>query len=324
MKLALLGTGKIVQELLPVLKRLDIHPQALLATRRSEERAKTLQMKYAIPELCYNYGDLLGGGADTIYIGLPNALHFDFAQRALLSGKHVIVEKPMVTHPEELSRLRMLAKERNLILAEAMPLHYLPTLQTMRRDLARLGDLRLVGFNYSQYSSRYDAFLQGDTPPAFDPALAGGALMDLNVYNIHTALLLFGPPKGVTYAPNLQWGVDTSGVLTLDYGSMKAVCLAAKDCQGPNRAQITGEKGWIEFDRPVSLDEGYTLTLRTGEVIKRTFPAPIHRLAPEFIAFQAMVDKKQFAQAEASLNISKSALDILWTARQQITSAPDL
>ena len=59
--------------------------------------------------------------------------------------------------------------------------------------------MKLVQCNFSQYSSRYDAFCAGETPTSFDPARAGGALMDLNVYNISYVVGLFGEPNQVHY-----------------------------------------------------------------------------------------------------------------------------
>lgn len=315
MKLALLGTGMIVRELLPVLEGLDIHPLALLGTERSRARGEELARKHHIPRLYFDYGELLEGEADTVYIGLPNMAHFEYARAALLKDKHVIVEKPMVTSPEEFEELRALARDRGLVLAEAMTLHYLPALEQMKRDLPLLGTLRLCTFNYSQYSSRYDAFKRGEVAPAFDPALGGGALMDLNVYNLHAALWLFGPPRDAAYAPNLQRGVDTSGVLTLDYGDMKAVCLAAKDCQGPNRSLITGEKGFLELQGPLSRGPGYEVVLRTGETLRRDFTTDLHRMAPEFMAFRDMIDNARRDRAEPLLDISGEAVRILSRTR---------
>lgn len=314
MKLALLGTGMIVQELLPVLESLDIQPQALLCREGSRDRGEALARRFRIPRLFSDYEALLDSPVDTVYIGLPNAVHYPYARAALLKNKHVILEKPMVTEPEELARLRTLARERGLVLVEAMTLHYLPALGQMKEDLPLLGKLRLVSFNYSQYSSRYDAFLRGETAPAFDPTLGGGALMDLNVYNLHAALCLFGVPRAAAYTPNLQRGVDTSGVLTLDYGEMKAVCLGAKDCQGPNRSLITGEKGYLELQGPLSCTTAYEITLRSGETIRRNFERSEHRMVPEFSAFQNMIDKDP-AQAESYLDISQAAVSILAQTR---------
>ncbi len=315
MKLALLGTGMIVRELLGVLEGLNIRPVALLGTERSRTRGEELAQRYHIPNLFFDYDRLLESEADTVYIGLPNKVHYEYARAALLKNKHVIVEKPMVLLPEEFEELRTLAGERRLVLAEAMTLHYLPALEQMKKDLPLLGKLRLCSFNYSQYSSRYDAFLRGETAPAFDPALGGGALMDLNDYNLHAALFLLGLPRGASYIPNIQRGVDTSGVLTLDYGDMKAVCLAAKDCQGPNRSLITGEKGWLEFQGPVSCGPGYEITLRTGEVIRRDFSAELHRMAPEFLAFRDMIDVSRTDRSERLLDISGEAVKILSRTR---------
>lgn len=311
MRLALLGTGMIVRELLPVLESLDISPYALLGTERHREHGETLARQYRIPHLFFRYDQLLESDADTVYVGLPNTLHFEFAKAALLKGKHVILEKPMVMTLEEFQELRVLAHAQARILVEAMTLHYLPALRRMKSDLPLLGRIRTVTVNYSQYSSRYDAFLRGETAPAFDPALGGGALMDLNVYNLHALLYLFGPPQTAAYAPNLQRGVDTSGVLTLDYGGMKAVCIAAKDSQGPNPTLIIGEKGWMELQGPLSSGPGYRITLRSGEVILREFPPVSHRMAPEFQAFQDMVDNARFSRAEELLDISGEAVTIL-------------
>lgn len=323
MKLALLGTGMIVRELLGVLGELRIQPAALLSTRRSRERGEELTKQFGIPCLYTEYEELLDSDVDTVYVGLPNSLHFTYAKAALLKGKHVIVEKPMVMALGEFRELRTLARERGRLLAEAMTLHYLPALASMKEDLALLGKIRLVCFNYSQYSSRYDAFQQGTIAPAFDPSLGGGALMDLNVYNLHAALYLFGSPEKASYTPNMQRGVDTSGALTLDYGDMTAVCLAAKDCQGPNRSLITGEKGWLEFQGPASRGPDYKITLRSGELLDRTFPAPLHRMAPEFEAFREMIDAGQWERGEAALDLSEAAVRILEGVRPYTTVKPE-
>ena len=205
------------------------------------------------------------------------------------------------------------------MLAEAMTLHHLPAVLALREQVARLGPLRLAGLNFSQYSSRYDAFLEGKTAPAFDPAMAGGALMDLNVYNIHLAAALFGSPRQIRYCANLQRGVDTSGVLTLDYGGMKAVCVAAKDCQGANTSFIQGELGRLELTEPVSSLTGWELVLRTGERERFETVPRSHRMSCEFAAFRRMIDEKDLDRAEELLDLSEIAVAILEEARAQIT-----
>ena len=69
--------------------------------------------------------------------------------------------------------------------------------------------------------------------------------MDLNVYNISYIVGLFGEPNQVHYLPNMERGIDTSGILTMEYNSFKAVSMAAKDCGAPARYVIQGTKGYI-------------------------------------------------------------------------------
>jgi len=317
MRLAVLGTGKIVREVLPVLEKLGIRPHAILGTQRHRERALELAGRFQIPYCCFQYDELLLSGADTVYVALPNDLHYPYAKQALLSGKHVIVEKPIATTLSQLRELRRLAEERGLVLAEAMTVHHLPAFQAIRRTLGSLGKLRLACFQFGQYSSRYDAFLRGEIAPAFDPARAGGALMDLNVYNIHCAAALFGRPRDVRYCANIQRGIDTSGVLTLDYGDMKAVCIAAKDCQGANISSIQGEEGRIECWPSVSQLSGYERILHSGGVEWKDGLCLEHRMHYEFAAFERIIDGGRLAEAGALLDISEIATEILETAWKQ-------
>lgn len=319
MKLAVLGTGKIVQDALPVLAGLGIRPHAILGTERSRERTQALAGRFGIPHCCFQYGDALESGADTAYVALPNALHYDYAREALLHGLHVIVEKPATVSLAQLRELRWLAQERGVILVEAMTLHHLPAFLALRQELAGLGALRLACFHYSQYSSRYDAFLRGEIAPAFDPAQAGGALMDLNVYNIHCAAALFGRPKAVHYHATMQRGVDTNGVLVLDYGEMQVTCIAAKDCQGANVSFIQGEAGRIECWPSVSQMDGYERTLRSGGRERREGLLAEHRMSYEFAAFERMIDGVCQEEANRLLDISEIAAEILETARGQLS-----
>ena len=88
--------------------------------------------------------------------------------------------------------------------------------------------------------------MNGQTPPVFDPAYCGGALMDLNIYNIYFVVGIFGDPKAVHYYPNRHAnGIDTSGILILEYPNFVCQCTAAKDSSAHNSAQIIGTEGSI-------------------------------------------------------------------------------
>ena len=317
MKLGILGTGKIVKTMLPVTPELEFEKIYLLSTVRSAAKAEELAAQYSLDGCFTDYSGLLGQDVDTIYIALPNDLHAAYAKEALKKGKHVIIEKPAVSTPSELLELRELAREKGLMILEAMTLHYLPAYQALRKDLAKLGRLKIASLNYSQYSSRYDAFREGTVLPAFDPARSGGALMDLNVYNIHFLAGLFGKPEAVSYHANVERGIDTSGILTMDYGSFQAVCIGAKDCQAPLVSTLQGDGGYIRMTAPVSRICEYELSDNHGNTETVSFEKERHRMYYEFIEFIRIIEQKDFQTAEKMLDISMTAAEILTEARKQ-------
>ena len=203
MKLGILGTGMIVKDLMNIIDMLDIESIYILGTVNTKEETEGLKEKYHLDKTYYDYDELLASDVDTIYVALPNHLHFSFSKKALEASKHVIIEKPITSNYSELKELKRIAEERNLIILEAMTVHYLPAYQAVKESIHKLGNIKIVSLNYSQYSSRYNAFKEGNILPAFDYTKSGGALMDLNVYNIHFIVGLFGKPKNVHYYPNI-------------------------------------------------------------------------------------------------------------------------
>ena len=187
MKLALLGTGMIVTEVLPVLTTIEgIELEAILSTPRSLDKAEALAKQYGLSQATSDYELILSNPeVDTIYVGTPNHTHYDYAKKALLAGKHVICEKPFTLHLKEFEELAKLAQEKELLLMEAITNQYLANFTAIKEALSDIGDIKIVNINYSQYSSRYDAFKRGEIAPAFNPEMGGGALRDLNIYNIH-------------------------------------------------------------------------------------------------------------------------------------------
>lgn len=317
MRLGILGTGMIVRDLLTTMGELPVDELAILGRPASREKTEALAAQYGIGRRFYDYGALLESDVDTVYVALPNSLHFSFAKRALEAGKHVIVEKPATANFRELETLRELAARKRLILTEAMNIHYLPAFRALREDVRKLGELKIVSLNYSQYSSRYDAFKSGTVLPAFDPHQAGGALMDLNVYNVHTVVGLFGRPGAVHYLANLRRGIDTSGILTLDYGGFKAVCIGAKDCQAPILSTFQGDGGSLLIRTPVNRMCGYTLVDSRGNQRVRDFDDGRHRLYHAFAGMLRMIGQRDFAKAEELLDMSCAVSRILEEARRQ-------
>ena len=136
--------------------------------------------------------------------------------------------------------------ERRLFLVEAVPTPFLPNFPVLKEHLPRVGPVKLVLGNYTQYSARYDRLLAGETPNIFNPQLAGGCLMDINYYNVYLTAALFGPPDRAEYYPNrFANGVDTSGVMVLAYPGFTASLAGAKDARGVSFYHIQGERGCL-------------------------------------------------------------------------------
>ena len=170
MKLGILGTGRIVQEFLPwLVEHTPFTVQAVCSTSRSAALAQELCEKYGVPQRTTNFLELLQW-VDVVYIAVPNLQHVRYARIALDAGKHVIVEKPMAPTAAQTEDLIRLARHKKVFLFEAVTTQYLENYAKIRELLPRIGTVKLVQCNFSQYSSRYDAFCKGETPPVFDPA----------------------------------------------------------------------------------------------------------------------------------------------------------
>ena len=247
MKLGILGAGMIVREFLPWLTGPEspFKVEALCSTERSAGAAQALCDQYGVPRHTTSYDELLSW-VDVVYIAVPNILHVKYTRAALEAGRHVIVEKPMAPTAALAEELAELARSKKLFLFEAVTTQYQDNYAKIREVLPKVGAVTMVQCNFSQYSSRYHDFCAGKVWPSFDPACAGGALMDLNLYNVHFVVGLFGEPMLVSYHPNLyQNGIDTSGILLLEYPDFICQCTGAKDCAAPGSVQLIGDAGRI-------------------------------------------------------------------------------
>ena len=87
-------------------------------------------------------------------------------------------------------------------------------LKWLKSKMDLLGNIRIVHANFSQYSSKYDAYRNGMIPNVFNPSMEGGALVDINIYNLYLMIELFGQPKSFDYLANLGHnGIDTVGTI---------------------------------------------------------------------------------------------------------------
>lgn len=316
MKLGIVGSGKIVQEFLPWLASSPaFEVAALCSTQRSAGKAAAFCAQYGVPLHVTDYSQLLAA-VDVVYIALPNLLHTAYAKAALEAGRHVIVEKPLAPCASEAAALSALAHRKGCFLFEAVTTQYLENYRKLRQLLPRVGQVKLVQCNFSQYSSRYDAFCAGQTTPVFDPQQAGGALMDLAVYNVSYIVGLFGEPQQVHYAANVEKGIDTSGILTMDYRSFKAVSIAAKDCAAPPRYVIQGTRGYLLQKSTANFCGPVTLHLNDGREEHFSLNGKRPRCAAEFEIIAHAIAAGDQELCSGMLETSLAVSRVLTAARQ--------
>lgn len=319
MKLGIIGAGSIIQDFLPRLKTMkELNIKTIQGTLRSKEKVEKLANDNNIEKVVFDFEDLIKCDIDTVYIATPNASHYEYCKKALENGLNVVVEKPWVTNYNQALELKELAIKNHRYIFEAISTVYLDSYEQIRNWINKIGDIKLVNMNYSQYSRRYDAFKKGEILPAFDPNQAGGALMDLNVYNISFVLGLFGEPVTYQYYANIEKDIDTSGELIMKYPTFIANCTAAKDCAGSFNFYIQGDEGYISIKYPPNVIGEIKLHLNDNSEETVYEPMAMDRIKKEFEWFIKYIDEDDYdgflKRLDASILVSK----IMNESRKQV------
>lgn len=297
-KLGIAGTGKIIPESAAALKETGYELVSIWGPHPL--KAVPLAERFSIPKVCDSFGALLESGIDFVYIALVNSAHYAYARQALEAGVNVLLEKPFCSTAAQAEELASLARRKGLFLFETISNIYRPAWALIKEKLPLIGRPRLFQADFSQYSSRYDAYLAGEVSASFNPACEGGALRDLNVYNLHLAVDLFGRPEEVIFRSNRGYnGVDTSGMVLLTYPDLLALCSAAKDSGNPSGLVIQGDKGWIRVDGMPNILAEVQVCLK-GEAPERFSPNRYpSRLSEQFAFFRdAFLDGDRSAMLE--------------------------
>ena len=273
-------------------------------------------LKFGIEKVFTDYDELLADSSiDFVYVGLVNAVHYEYTKKALNAGKNVILEKPFTVKYTEAEELSNIAIEKNLYLFEAITTLHNPNFYKICESLKELGNIKIVQCNFSQYSSRYDSYKEGKVAPAFDPKLYGGALYDINIYNINFIIGLFGEPKNIEYIANIGFnGIDTSGFLVLRYDNFIAHCTAAKDSGSPSFAIIQGDNGFIRINDTLNKLKNFEINIRGHETELINLNQFDHRMVHEFIEFAETFESKNYDKMKAGLETSKIVVKVAETA----------
>ena len=249
---------------------------------RSDASAREFADRFGIRTAHGSYRELVNDpDVDIVYIGTPHSLHYEQVRLALEAGKHVLVEKAFTVTAEQAAVLVELAEVSGLVLLEAMWTRFLPHMMRIREVIAAgtIGEVRTLIADHNQ---------KLPTDPAHrlnDPALAGGALLDLGIYPVSFAWDLFGPPATIHASASMSaTGVDRQTAIILGYKSgAQAVLHTALDTSGPNTATILGCDGWIAIDSVWYAPTGFTVFDSAGAVIERFD----QKVTPRGMQFQA-------------------------------------
>lgn len=315
--IAMLGTGKIVPEAIDAIQQGGkFSVAAIWARPHSRDKAEALAQKFNISKIYTDYDKLLADSSiDFVYVGLVNAVHYEYTKKALEAGKNVILEKPFTVKAIESEELANLAIKKGLYLFEAVTLLHCPNFYKIRDTLKDLGNIKIIQCNYSQYSSRYDAYKDGNVLPAFDPKLYGGALYDINIYNINFIIGLFGAPKSLEYIANVGFnGIDTSGFLVMKYDNFIAHCTGAKDSDSPSFLMIQGDNGYIRVNSAPNLLANVEINIRAQEAVTVNLNQFEHRMVHEFIEFAETFEGKDYDKVKAGLETSIIVVNAAETA----------
>lgn len=318
---AVLGTGKIIPEAVGAMQASKKFRVAnIWAREHSRDKAAALAEKFGVEKFTTNLDDIADDPAiDFVYVGLVNAVHHEYAKKFLDAGKNVIVEKPFTVTAAQTQDLIDTARSKKLYLFEAITTLHLPNFFAIRDALKQIGDVKIVQCNFSQYSSRYDAYKEKSVAPAFNPKLYGGALTDINIYNLNFVVGLFGLPKKISYTANIGWnGVDISGVVSLEYENFLAQCVAAKDSASPSFLSIQGDGGYILVHGTPNELNSFDLAIRGQDVQKFSLNKFDHRMIHEFVEFAEIFERGDFAAVERGLETS---LNVMTVAEQAAKSA---
>ena len=268
-KWAVLGTGVIANEMAAALAKGGRNIYAV--GNRTHSKAVAFAEKYGIEKVYDDFEEMFTDpDVDVIYITTPHNTHLPFMEKALRGGKHVLAEKSITLNSAELERVRALAKEKKLILAEAMTIYHMPLYRKLREILAsgRLGKVNLITMNFGSFKE-YD--MQNRF---FNRNLAGGAMLDIGVYALSFVRWFMESKPDVVlsqYNP-APTGVDESSVFVLKNAEaqMATVALSLHSKQ-PKRGMISCEKGYIEImeypraeEAVITYVDGTKETVRAG------------------------------------------------------------
>ncbi len=242
LKVGIMGTGRIASVLAETMVQM---PEVCLygAASRSLEKAEEFAARFSIKKAYGSYEELAADSeVQLIYIATPHSEHSRNARLCLEHGKHVLCEKSFAANYSQAKEMIDLAQEKNLMITEAMWVRYMPMADTLKEVLASgiIGEPMTLTANL--------AYLVSDKHRIVAPELAGGALLDVGVYTLNFASLVFGDEITdiASSVIKTETGVDAQNSITLLYpGGKMAVLNSSIQVLSDRQGIIYGTKGFL-------------------------------------------------------------------------------
>ncbi|MER2225971.1 MAG: Gfo/Idh/MocA family oxidoreductase [Carnobacterium sp.] len=259
----ILGLGQIATEFA---ETFDVENAVLYAAgSRNDEKAATFAQKHAIEKSYGSYDALLEDPSiDVVYIATPHSHHAELILKSLEHGKHVLSEKAITMNNDQLTQAMKLAKEKKLVLAEAMVIYHMPLYHKLKEiaQSGSLGKLKMIQVSFGS--------LKEEDPANrfFNKNLAGGALLDIGIYALSFArFFLTSQPKEIHTTMNFyETGVDEqSGILLKnDQDELASISLTFR-AKMPKTGIVAFENGFITVNDFPRADKA-TLTMPDGSM----------------------------------------------------------
>ncbi|WP_426350012.1 Gfo/Idh/MocA family protein [Alloiococcus sp. CFN-8] len=269
MKIGILGAGNIGGTMAYTVSNME-EAECYAVGSRSLEKAKSFADKYNIKKAYGSYEELVKDPeVELIYIATPHSEHYANAKLCLENGKHVLCEKAFTANAAQAEEIISLAESKGLLITEAIWTRYLP----MRWVLQEIIDSGTIGEVTSLTANL--GYILNEVKRMVDPNLAGGALLDLGVYPINFASMIFGDDieRVTSDCVKTETGVDGQNTIIITYKGGKVAVLHSNMLAVTDRyGIINGSKGYIEF-KNINNCEGIKVYGTDREVIK-TFETP--------------------------------------------------
>lgn len=243
MKWGILSTGTIAKNFAQTAKQMpDVQVQAVAS--RSAGSAKAFAETFAIPTAHDSYEALANDpNVDIIYVATPHSRHYEDMKLLIGAGKHVLCEKSFTTDAEQAKEIFALAKKKDVFVMEAFWTKFIPLYRQIEDILqsGRIGEIRAVTAQYG-YTTVREA-------RKFDPALAGGTLLDIGVYAIGFACMMLGYAFDDVHSHLVMndAGTDALDAIALRKGKAVAQLTTVIGANMPVFGAVYGTKGHIDI-----------------------------------------------------------------------------